>query len=41
MLRRSGRRRGTLSGSALVPLAAVVAWFGLVTLGELLLGWTG
>ena len=27
--------------SALVPLAAVVAWFGLVTLGELLLGWTG
>ena len=27
--------------SALVPLVAVVAWFGMVTLGEVALGWTG
>lgn len=33
------RRWGAVS--ALVPLVAVVLWFGLVTLGEALLGWTG
>ena len=33
------RRWGALS--AVVPLVAVVSWFGLLTLGEVLLGWTG
>jgi hypothetical protein len=33
------RRWGGLA--TLVPLLAVGAWFGLVTLGEQLLGWTG
>jgi hypothetical protein len=33
------RRYGALA--ALVPLVAVVSWFGLVTLGEAVLGWTG
>ena len=32
------RRWGAVS--ALVPLVAVVLWFGVLTLGEALLGWT-
>ena len=27
--------------AAVVPLVAVVLWFGLITLGEAVLGWTG
>jgi hypothetical protein len=33
------RRWGAVA--ALVPLVAVAGWFGLLTLGEALLGWTG
>ena len=33
------RRRGGLA--ALVPLVTVALWFGLITLGEQTLGWTG
>lgn len=33
------RRWGVVS--ALVPLVAVVIWFGLLTVGEAVLGWTG
>lgn len=33
------RRWGAVS--ALVPLVAVVMWFGLLTLGEAVLGWSG
>ncbi len=33
------RRWGAVA--AVVPLVTVVLWFGLVTLGEAVLGWTG
>lgn len=34
-----GRRRG--APAPVVPVAAVVLWFVLVTLGEQVIGWTG